>query len=153
MQLNEFLQSEIKQKLSSVQQITSITAIADKKIIGIFCASGEYCALHFSLLLKLNTFFSFALFSPRTHNGEEIKLTNNYLYRSSHPQVFLRKAVLIIRSKFAGEHPCQHVISIKLICNFIEITLRHGCSPVSLLHIFRTSFPENTSGWLLLYVN
>ena len=28
--------------------------------------------------------------------------------------------------------------------NFIEIILRHGCSPVNLLHIFRTPFPENT---------
>ena len=34
--------------------------------------------------------------------------------------------------------------------NIIEITLRHGCSSVNLLHIFRTSFPKNTSGWLLL---
>ena len=25
--------------------------------------------------------------------------------------------------------------------NFIEIALRHGCSPVNLLHIFRTRFP------------
>ena len=25
--------------------------------------------------------------------------------------------------------------------NFIEITLRHGCSPVTLLHFFRTHFP------------
>ena len=31
-----------------------------------------------------------------------------------------------------------------------EITLRHGCSPVNLLHIFRTPFTRNTSGWLLL---
>ena len=29
--LNEFLQSEMKQKLSSAQKITFITAIADKK--------------------------------------------------------------------------------------------------------------------------
>ena len=35
-------------------------------------------------------------------------------------------------------------------CHF-EITLRHGCSPVNLAHIFRTSFPRNTSGWLLLF--
>ena len=34
--------------------------------------------------------------------------------------------------------------------NFIEISLRHGCSPVNLLHIFRTPFPKNTSGRLLL---
>ena len=34
--------------------------------------------------------------------------------------------------------------------NFIEITLRHGSSPVYLLHIFRTPFSKNTSGPLLL---
>ena len=41
----------------------------------------------------------------------------------------------------------------KVICeefNFIEIPLQHGCSHVNLLHIFRTPFPRNTSGWLLL---
>ena len=36
--------------------------------------------------------------------------------------------------------------------NFIEITHRHGCSPVNLMHIFRTPFPKNTSGRLLLYI-
>ena len=35
--------------------------------------------------------------------------------------------------------------------NFIEITLRHGCSPVNLLHIFRTPFLKNTSEWVPLY--
>ena len=34
--------------------------------------------------------------------------------------------------------------------NFIEITLRHECSPVYLLHILRTPFYKNTSGGLLL---
>ena len=34
----------------------------------------------------------------------------------------------------------------------IEISLRHGCSPVNLQHIFRTAFPMNTSGRLLLQV-
>ena len=42
------------------------------------------------------------------------------------------------------------MISIKLLCNFIETTVRHGSSPGNLLHIFRTSFLTNTSGWLLL---
>ena len=36
---------------------------------------------------------------------------------------------------------------------FIEIALRHGCSPVNLLHIFRTPFLKNTSGWLFLKYN
>ena len=31
-------------------------------------------------------------------------------------------------------------------CNFMEITLRHGCSPVNLLHISRTPL-KNTSFW------
>ena len=35
-------------------------------------------------------------------------------------------------------------------CNFIEITLRYGCSAVNSLHIFRTTFCRNTSGGLLL---
>ena len=66
--------------------------------------------------------------------------------RSSHPEMFLRKGVLEICSKFTGEHTCQSAISIKLLCNFIEITLWHGCSPVYLQHIFRTPFLKNTSG-------
>ena len=31
-----------------------------------------------------------------------------------------------------------------------EIALRHGCSPVNLLHILRKPFFKNTCGWLLL---
>ena len=38
----------------------------------------------------------------------------------------------------------------KVAFNFIETTLRHGCSPVNLLHIFRTPFLNKTSGLLLL---
>ena len=44
-------------------------------------------------------------------------------------------------------------------CNFnkvakqIEITLRRRCSLVNLLLIFRTSFPKNTTGGLLLHLN
>ena len=38
----------------------------------------------------------------------------------------------------------------KLQSNFIEIKIRHGCSPVILLHIVRAPFPKNTSEGLLL---
>ena len=38
----------------------------------------------------------------------------------------------------------------KLQSNFTEMKLRHGCSPVNLLHILRTPFPKNGSGVLLL---
>ena len=39
---------------------------------------------------------------------------------------------------------------VALLCNFVEIALRHGCFPVNLLHIFRTPFPKNFSRRLLL---
>ena len=71
-------------------------------------------------------------------------------FRSSHPELLLGKGILKIYSKFIGANPCRSGISIKLQSNFIEIALRHGCSPVNLLHIFRTAFTKNNSGWLLL---
>ena len=70
--------------------------------------------------------------------------------KGSHPKGFLRKGVQKICSKLTGEHPCQSVISINLLCIFIEIALRHGSSPVDLLYIFRTHFPNSTSGRQLL---
>ena len=70
--------------------------------------------------------------------------------RRSQLEVFLGKVVLKIYNKFTGKHQCRSVISVELQSNFTEIALRHGCSPVNLLHIFRTSFIKNTSEWLLL---
>ena len=66
----------------------------------------------------------------------------------SNCKIKFSKRFLKICSKFTGEH--LSVISIKLLFNFVEITLLHGCSLVSLLHIFRTLFPRNTSGGLVL---
>ena len=73
-----------------------------------------------------------------------------YSFRSSHQRCSVTKGVLKICSKFTGEHPCRSVISIKLLCNFIEIALWHGCPPVNLLHIFTTIFLNNTSEGVLL---
>ena len=36
-----------------------------------------------------------------------------------------------------------------LKCDFNKVA-KHGCSHVNLLHIFRTPFLKNTSGWLFL---
>ena len=60
-------------------------------------------------------------------------------FRSNPPEVFLGKGVLKICSKFTGEHPCRSATSIKLQSNFNESALRHGCSSVNLLHIFRAT--------------
>ena len=55
--------------------------------------------------------------------------------------------------KFIGEHVHQSTILIKLQSNFIEITLRRGCSPANWLHIFRRPFSRNTFVVLLLRNN
>ena len=81
-----------------------------------------------------------------------IKIRNTCSRISSRPKVFLWKSVPKISSIYTGKNPCQSAISIKMQSNFIEIALRHGCSPINLLHIFRTPFPRNTSRWLLLKV-
>ena len=93
--------------------------------------------------LIINNFIS----QRNTYNTSSKRLKSS---RSSHPEVFLGKSVWKICSKYTGEHPCRSTISIKLLCNFIEIALRHGCSPVNLLHIFRTPFLKNTFERLLL---
>ena len=74
------------------------------------------------------------------------------MFRTSLPEVLLVKGGPKICSKFTGERPCRSAISIKLLYNFFEIALPHGCSPVNLLPIFRIPFPRNISGWLLLDV-
>ena len=77
---------------------------------------------------------------------------SHVFYPSSRPGVCLAKCVQKICSKLNGEHRCRSAISIKLLCNFIKITLPNGHSPVNVLHLFRMPFPKNTSGWLLLYL-
>ena len=37
----------------------------------------------------------------------------------------------------AVQHPCRSAISIKLLCNFIEIALRHGCYAATFLKYVR----------------
>ena len=69
-------------------------------------------------------------------------LMSRLMFRSNLSEVFLGKGVLKICSKFTGDHPSRSAIS----------TLQHGRSPVNLLHIFRTPFPKNKSGGLLLNV-
>ena len=75
-----------------------------------------------------------------------------WIYRSIPSEVIFGKGVLEICNKFTGENPHGSAISINLLSSFIEITLRHRCSPVNLLDIFRTPFYNNTSGGLLLDV-
>ena len=72
-----------------------------------------------------------------------------HIYRSSRSEVFLRKENM---QQIYGRKRMPKCDFNKVSSNFIKIALRHGCSPVNLLHIFRAPFPRNTSGWLLLYL-
>ena len=84
-----------------------------------------------SEILILFWFWFFGSDIPFTCNSQLSDCKDCVYFRSSHPEVFLEKAVLKICSKFTGEHPCRSAISIKLQSDVIEIALRHGCSPVN----------------------
>ena len=110
-------------------------------------ASVSFCALNSGLRVFYykNTIFSSECIpkneeiSYKKHNRRFLPHTYHYGYfgydvckketileernRSSRPEMFLRKGVLKIWSKFTGEQPCRNVTSVKLQSNFIEIAL------------------------------
>ena len=84
--------------------------------------------------------FLFNLDFKRNENIKSFCLFFLLFSRSSRPDVFLGKGILKKCSKFTGEHPSQSVISIKLLCNFTEIALRHGCSLVKFAAYLENNF-------------
>ena len=113
--------------------------------------------VNFIILISQRQAVPFELQSTITLISKTYRLAKKASYtlkkpldRSRRPKVFLQKGILKICSKFTGEYPCGSKISINLQSSFIEITLRYGCSPGNLLHIFRTPVPIHTSGRLYL---
>ena len=127
--------------------------------------------VNFSLQIPMKFKNIICLVSPNKQNNKS-RLRNNVrkawrskdilsshfksnMYRGQYRSPVASKTVLgkglpKICSKFTEEYPCRSAISVKLQSNIIEIALRHGCSSLHLLHIFRTPFPKNTSGGLLM---
>ena len=64
---------------------------------------------------------------------------------------FSEKFVHVLNEWFPRRTALGKVL-LQMLCNFIEITLLHGCSPVNLLHIFKTPFYKNNPGGLLLTI-
>ena len=122
--------SSVLQNETNIMKLIKILKnwLSDSNLLGSFQNWSSHCFL--SMLISRQAYYKYLQKQPS--------------------RGVLRKRYLKICSKFKGEHPCRNVISIKLLCNFIEITFRYGCSPLNLLHIFRTLFPENTSRGLLL---
>ena len=71
-------------------------------------------------------------------------------FQKQPPRGVPRKRCSVNMQQFYRITPMPKCDFNKAASNFIEITLGHGCSPVNLLHIYRTPFLRNTSGWLLL---
>ena len=63
--------------------------------------------------------------------------------------MFLGNCVLKMCSKFTVEHLCHSVISIKLLCNFIEIMLRHEFFLVNFAANFQNTCSYTSEGLLL----
>ena len=63
------------------------------------------------------------------------------MFRSSPPDVLPKKEAMQIPCKPTGEQPRTSAISTKWLCNFIEITLTHGCAPKNPQHTRRNLSP------------
>ena len=64
------------------------------------------------------------------------------MFRSSPPEMFSKKDTVQIGSKPTGEQPRRSAISTKLLCNFIEITPMHRCTPENAQHTHKTPLPR-----------
>ena len=143
--MRKIIRNNLEYKLNFAKHIEEICQKATRKLYAIARLAPYMTPSKIHILT--NVFYKFQFkYSPLIW----MCCNRSLIIRSSRPEVFLGKGVLKIYSKFTGEHPCRSAISIKLLCNFVEMALLHGCSLVNLLHIFRTSFLKNTIGRLLL---
>ena len=107
-------------------------------------------------LMKLNDFI-FRRFSPQNIILFSFRMKHSYLltFRLT-PDVnnrgyFIKEWGYLIKWSFIGEIEYSNKALEEYKVTYPdEITLRHGCSPVYLLPIFRTAFLKKTSWWLLL---
>ena len=87
-------------------------------------------------------------------NGCKVLILSLTLLRKSGRCIWISIGVLLVFDHFGkcivNVNNKKKYVQNELLCNFIEITLQHGRSPVNLLHIFRISFRRNTSEWLFL---
>ena len=91
--------------------------------------------------------YNFAVTVPQKN---WILQTKRYLVRivsdrSSRPEVFLIKYAANVQENTHAKARFQWN------CFAIESALRHECSPLNLLYIYRTFFSKNTSGRLILF--
>ena len=66
------------------------------------------------------------------------------MFRNSPPEVFSNKDTVQIRSEPKRERTDRSAIPTKPLCNFIEITLMHGCAPENSHHTHKTPLLKRT---------
>ena len=78
------------------------------------------------------------------------------LYRSTHPEVFCKKAVDRNFAKFTGKYLCQSFFFNKVAslrpATLLKKSLWHKCFPVNFAKFLRTSFVTEHLRWLLLSI-
>ena len=84
---------------------------------------------------------------------ENVVLKNivNFAGRHMKSECSSRRPLVYLEFPVVALHRCSYEkVLWKFAANLQEGVYTNGCSPVNLLHIFRTSFPKNSSGGLLL---
>ena len=103
-----------------------------------------------SVLTSVQRLFSLSIIYFKSFVARLLKIIATRKNHKQPPRGVLRKRCSESIQQIYRRAPMLKCNFNKVARNVIEILLRYGCSFVNLLIIFRTPFPKNTSGGLLL---
>ena len=103
-----------------------------------------------SVLTSVQRLFSLSIIYFKSFVPRLLKIISTRKNHKQPPRGVLRKRCSQSIQQIYRRAPMLKCNFNKVARNVIEILLRYGCSFVNLLIIFRTPFPKNTSGGLLL---
>ena len=103
-----------------------------------------------SVLTSVQRLFSISIIYFKSFVPRLLKIIATRKNHKQPPRGVLRKRCSESIQQIYRRAPMLKCNFNKVARNVIEILLRYGCSFVNLLIIFRTPFPKNTSGGLLL---
>ena len=103
-----------------------------------------------SVLTSVQRLFSLSIIYFKSFVPRLLKIIATRKNHKQPPRGVLRKRCSESIQQIYRRAPMLKCNFNKVARNVIEILLRYGCSFVNLLIIFRTPFPKNTSGGLLL---
>ena len=103
-----------------------------------------------SVLTSVQRLFSLSIIYFKSFVPRLLKIISTRKNHKQPPRGVLRKRCSESIQQIYRRAPMLKCNFNKVARNVIEILLRYGCSFVNLLIIFRTPFPKNTSGGLLL---